>query len=244
MTETMSPEALADHGTTEAEAFFAGIAPRDSVEEMLAKQMVACHRAALACLPDAGAATAEEGPAPASLDQALRAMSLFARQADTLARHRARARAETEAERSTRRAAAYARFNAAREAENPLAKRADRTLADELAKILAAHGLSSQRGGPAEGAVEVAGARAEAAPAEDETPTLRETPAPRHSAPDGDESPASGMETADGAQGLDSAAVVAPEKTPSAAPDPPTLNRQQRRALQRQERRARQPAPT
>jgi len=67
---------------------FNSLAPRDGAEGMLAKQMVGTHFAAVECLRRAAIPNQYQAARSQELNQAAKLMTLYARQLDTLNRHR------------------------------------------------------------------------------------------------------------------------------------------------------------
>ena len=80
-----------------ARAMLEDIAPGDSVEGMLAVQMVATHEAAMACLGRSTAPGTSPGQTDQNLKHAERLLAIYTRQVDVLDRHRVK-----EAERQQR----------------------------------------------------------------------------------------------------------------------------------------------
>ncbi len=71
-------------------AALGGIAPRDSIEGMLAAQMVAVHEVAMQSLRLARHSKQTVESSEMNISQAVRLMALYTRQMDALARHRGR----------------------------------------------------------------------------------------------------------------------------------------------------------
>ena len=200
-----------------AAALWAGIAPRDGVEETLAAQMAACHEAALACLANARRQDLPESARTAELRTGARLMTLFTQQLGALERHRTHLRREREAAENAAQDAAlrrrFAEQDAEREAEEAV------IYPTRHARRLAAR--AAVAGHPT-------------GPTTDEA--IFERLAQRF------ERRLGGEEADD-----DGAAEPTPQAAGAAVPEPAagpgsTLNRQQRRALERQGRKARRRA--
>jgi len=204
-----------------AAALWAGIAPRDGVEETLAAQMAACHEATLACLANARRQDLPESARTAELRTGARLMTLFTQQLGALERHRTHLRAEREAAESAAQDAAlrrrFAEQDAEREAEEAV------IYPTRHARRLAARAAVA---GPATG------------PTTDEAIFERLAQRfERRLSGQGDEAEDDGA--VERAPVPDSVGAAVPE--PEAAPEAP-LNRQQRRAQERQGRKKRRRA--
>jgi hypothetical protein len=77
-----------------AEAALAGLRPQETLEGMLATQMIATHGAAMACLTRAADEDVDDATAQAALRRAERLLAVYARQSDGLLRARG-ARSQT-----------------------------------------------------------------------------------------------------------------------------------------------------
>ena len=75
-------------GIVRAVEHFNSLAPRDGAEAMLAKQMAGTHFAAVECLRRAAIPNQYQAARSQELNQAAKLMTLYARQLDTLNRHR------------------------------------------------------------------------------------------------------------------------------------------------------------
>ena len=71
-----------------AQAALAGLRPQETLEGMLAAQMIATHGAAMACLTRAAAENVDDATAQAALRRAERLLAVYARQSDSLLRAR------------------------------------------------------------------------------------------------------------------------------------------------------------
>lgn len=207
----MAAEGIAERAEA---ALWAGIGPRDGIEETLAEQMAACHEAALACLANARRQDLPESARTSELRTGARLMTLFTQQLGALERHRTHLRQEREAAESAEHAAELRRRFAEQDAE--------RKAAEALIH-------------PERHARRLAARAALAEPATDEA--IFERLARRFERRINRQ----GDEAEDGGDGQTAPApqsVGAAVPGPNAAPEPP-LNRQQRRALERKRRRAR-----
>jgi hypothetical protein len=71
-----------------AEAALAGLRPQETLESMMATQMIATHGAAMACLTRAADEDVDDATAQAALRRAERLLAVYARQSDGLLRAR------------------------------------------------------------------------------------------------------------------------------------------------------------